>query len=132
MSSNPNLNLHFYDTKINHIINEIQKHAVPKISLPEMNKVSSEIHIASPLAGKMFDLVRNDFGRSPNYDPVNRLRADDLLPFCIKMWESSDPDFRSIMVVQLEDLNTGTCPQGRCVRCCQIIWPFFELLGKCV
>lgn len=60
--------------------------------------------------------------RERNYDPSNGLWADDLLA-SIVMWytKNKDLDTLPILIEQLSDvLQSGQCPQGRCIRLFQI------------
>ena len=87
------------DPKIQSLIEEIVHHKTPPISLEEFTQVNLEIRQKSALASNMFSRIYESFGSGSNIDNVNNLKVDDVLPFCIKMWETGDEDFRSIMVI---------------------------------
>ena len=86
------------------------------------------------------DMIISDFisygnGKGPNYDPTNNMSADDLLCICHDILFSDDKtaghidkkDFVEILCLQLDDMASGSCPQGRVARLASVV---FSFLGK--
>jgi hypothetical protein len=76
-------------------------------------------------AVKYFDAIANDCkgNRSNNYDASNNLYADDLLYICAKhlLNTLNSGDILDILIVQLQEISLGSCPQGRTHRLLQIV-----------
>lgn len=66
--------------------------------------------------------IIESMGTDANYDPTNRLNADDLVALS---WEfRENEDFAKELEVQLLDMRTGFCAQGRTHRFYQILQAF--------
>lgn len=61
-----------------------------------------------------FELRGKDKTSNGNWDPANNLFADDLLWLCCQ-----NKDAVQLLEIQLEDMVTGMCPQGRTTRLLQ-------------
>lgn len=62
---------------------------------------------------------------SSNYDSVNHLSAISLLAEIADCLETQqDSDIVRVLESQLEDMSTGSCPQGRTIRLYQIVQAF--------
>jgi len=60
--------------------------------------------------------------KSPNYDPVNKLYACDLLYLVYeKIYYDENDEYMDLLICQLEEMSTGMCPQGRTTRLIQIL-----------
>jgi len=78
-----------------------------------------------------FDIISKDHAThnrifsSPNFDSVNKLYACDLLYLCYeKVHIERNHDFLKELIIQLEGMTTGLCPQGRNTRLFQILVAF--------
>lgn len=67
--------------------------------------------------------IINDDGKTTNYDWTNNLRADDLLILISEDINISN-DFIDILKMKLTEMETGFCPQGRCIRLFQLYMSF--------
>jgi hypothetical protein len=94
------------------------------LSLDQKREKGRDIRtIADPLFDPMalhyLDVIINDIGTADNIDTTNNLVADDLLCLC---WEyRNNSDFMKELELQLLDMNTGFCPQGKTHRLFQIL-----------
>jgi hypothetical protein len=82
-----------------------------------------------------FNTIVRDFEQDnagPNYDPTNHLFAVDLLFLCSEICLFSAKDVSeeaSILTnIQLDEMSSGMCPQGRNTRLFQIVCSFSEYL----
>jgi hypothetical protein len=120
------LNTHSYDGRID--INQIPELGPLKLlSLEQKRDVGSQLitalrSIINPQALSYLTGIVNSMGTSANIDPTNNLIADDLIYLCWVYHQNSE--FISILEVQLMDMSTGFCPQGRTHRLFQSILPF--------
>lgn len=64
----------------------------------------------------------DSMGTNQNFDPTNNLTADDLLCLCSIYQENQE--FLTDFELQLIDMATGFCPQGRTHRLYQILLAF--------
>ena len=62
--------------------------------------------------------IISHIGCSPNYDPTNKVRAEDLLIYLGDFIDTED--YAVLINTQLEEISLGPCPQGRCTRLFQI------------
>jgi len=131
---------HNYDGKFNNSINIFEKDIlrVSRISKMDKLKAFSELQINlsnyknfSQNCKKCLNEIINSFlnyGRnekSKNYDPINKLYADDLLYLSYeKIIVEKNTDFTNILISQLEDMISGLCSQGRTTRLFQILFAF--------
>ena len=63
---------------------------------------------------------------SPNYDPSNKLWAEDVLYLCYEIHRGDslngrESDLLQILAEQLHDMSTGACPPGRTTRLFQVV-----------
>ncbi len=78
---------------------------------------------------KFFDLICNSIGNASNYDPSNKLYADDILYLCCELWDEikdseKGQDLLKTLASQLYDMRTGSCPPGRSTRLFQVYIAF--------
>lgn len=66
--------------------------------------------------------IIKDIGSIANVDNSNNLVAEDLLCLCVE--HQNNEEFMETLEAQLIDMNTGFCPQGRCIRLFQTILAF--------
>lgn len=111
---------HTYDGQLNQLpeLSEIQLLSI--IQKKERGQELLEL-IDQNKALYLRDIISN-MGSSVNFDPTNNLWADDLISLC---WVyRHNPYFITELEIQLTDMSTGFCPQGRTHRLYQIILPF--------
>lgn len=72
-----------------------------------------------------FQTLFNSIGTGANYDSTNDINADHLLYFCVyEILEKKDNDFVDLFIIQLNEMQSGMCPQGRTHRLIQILISF--------
>ena len=104
------LDTHTYDGKLdkkikcNEIFNEFIKKSRNILSINFLKKII------------------DDIGSNNNYDHTNDLNADDLLSLCSIL--KHNEDFLNELEIQLLDMQSGFCSQGRTHRLFQLILLF--------
>ena len=73
------------------------------------------------MAWNSLQIIVSRLGTMGNYDPTNKLSGDDLLYLVALRLSRNYEDFLPMLIVQLEDLSTGSCPQGVSHRLFQIL-----------
>ena len=114
------LNTHTYDGQIKNIlpnvmlcINEQKIRGNELLNVAKMNSIAMH-HLKC---------IVNNIGDPINIDTTNHLNADHLISLC---WLLKDnPYFMEELEIQLTDMQTGFCPQGRTHRLYQILILFF-------
>jgi hypothetical protein len=116
------MDTHFYDGKLSASIikdlNKISKYSDDK----KKDMISMLIEKVDVNASVNMLVIMNDIGKNSNYDNTNSLNAGDLLYLCSKY--SNNEDFIQELNIQLLDMNTGFCPQGRTHRLFQLLLAF--------
>jgi len=133
------LNTHFFDGKMGAMLKVIQPEIARAHNIPQKEKLQAfdkllavlRPHaLMTPAALRCFDAVYRDTVSHPgqthaanqNYDPVNKLHAEDLLYLLYeKVVEESSEEHAALLAVQLEEMATGLCPQGRTTRFLQVL-----------
>lgn len=127
---------HFYDGKLIERKEEIKNFLLKASGVTiESKRVSFGILKSKLLERPLFmgipvmfyDLLVN----SSAFDPTNQVKVDDLLYLCCLISENKNVninDFLGILIIQLEDMATGFCPQGQTTRLLQIVLSFQEFL----
>lgn len=125
------LDTHYYDGRLRE-----QKERVPDLSsivaipLEQKKNVLTSFRDTifsslSPTAQASLDIIVGSIGTAANYDPSNDLWVDDLLYLCSQRLFTSpsefNRDFLELLTVQLEEMQSGLCPQGRTHRLFQIL-----------
>ena len=113
------LNTHFYDGKITNEL-PIQKLMKEKQEYGQ-DLLDSCKHIDKK-AIKYLKTIVKDIGTPKNIDSTNKLNADDLL--CLCWMHRNNKDFIDELEIQLLDMATGFCPQGRTHRLYQLLLAF--------
>lgn len=113
------MDLHLYDYKINAEYSDISymdlgNRIMHFISLAR--KVYRHLTVAEYTM--LNRIVRAD-GSLDNHDKTNNIRADDML-ILIDIYVKITPDFVTDFRIQLNDMYTGMCSQGRAVRLYQL------------
>jgi hypothetical protein len=80
------------------------------------------INIFDNISIKYMDIIINSIGTSSNIDTSNGLIAGDLLTLC---WlYRHNTNFMNELNIQLKDMHSGSCPQGRTHRLFQLLLAF--------
>ncbi len=119
------LETHNYDGEI---INELPLNDIKLMSVGE-KKAAGNILIAkflgaNPQALQYLRMIVNDIGTSNNFDSTNNISCDDLIYLCSKY--KDDTVFIKELEIQLLDMSTGFCAQGRSHRLYQALLPFHD------
>lgn len=129
MENSDPLNTHSYDGKIdtNQLPDLI---SVRQLTLDQKKEKGLELISDAKLipmnhtSVSYLENIVKSMGTSSNIDTTNDLIADDLICLC---WiYRHNCDFMSILEVQLMDMSTGFCPQGRTHRLFQTLLAFAE------
>ncbi len=134
---------HTYDGQLHSIIKEVCGEGWPDVSVKDKQrefKELIEILTSSSYVGKLFAIstiisILGAIGKPANFDPSNKLSADDLLYQICLILEITNYDNETMPVVieQLADVITaGNCSQGRCTRLFQIYLPLRAALDTIV
>jgi hypothetical protein len=134
------LQTHTYDGKLKNVKQVLQQDISRASQVSKKEKLQAFVNLRlnltlykefTPKVKRCFDAIYNTFSQSGrvktsrNYDCTNDVYADDLLFLCYeKVFIEKDSDFARMLILQLEDMNTGLCPQGRTTRLLQILLIF--------
>lgn len=133
---------HTYDGQLKNRLAEI------KSFLDEASKMSKEEKLdrfyklksflkCNPQADTFLSGIIRDYetgNHGANHDPTNNIHAEDLLVLCFNLCfrSAKSPEIAeevsSLLSLQLEDMATGYCPQGRTTRLVQVVLSFSEFL----
>ena len=131
------LNTHYYDTQLKIQYQELvgkQDKNTEFLTIPWTKAmVFDEIHAALQKQTltpdslqrtvNMLNLLQKDDRN--NYDPLNNIHTIDILTrtwFFVRALPKED---QSYFFTQIEEIQDGTCPQGRTTRLFQIYYSFF-------
>ena len=120
---------HTYDGKLGNRKREIQKKLDAAKLIAQEEKINDlsvlEVFLkdsgASAQALSYFQRIA-DIQDENNYDPTNDLSATDLLWICSSVSDEERKNMAEILIVQLEDMSLGFCPQGRSTRLAQVVF----------
>ena len=118
------LNTHYYDTNIDPvIINSLTRHIA---TLSIVNKQAQLVALrhyfdSNPVAQLYFDTIVTQIAQSTNVDRHTTLAADDLL---LLLSQHVTTELITELAIQLADMSTGNCPQGRVYRLLQLVLAF--------
>lgn len=140
------LQTHTYDGKLKNVKQVLQSDISRVSQISKREKLQAFVNLRlnltlykefTPKVKRCFDTIYNTFSQSGrvktsrNYDCTNDVYADDLLFLCYeKVFVEKDSDFARMLILQLEDMNTGLCPQGRTTRLLQILLIFKDSTSK--
>lgn len=118
--------IHIYDGKLDETFAAFVR-SITKPVLTPLHRNALHQHFRqqlkdNPTQQKMLDMLLTD--RTGNRDVRNNLEGDVLIDLCLMLAYRS-PDFFSEFCIQLDDLVSGTCPQGRCTRMFQVLYAFY-------
>jgi len=143
------LNIHYYDGHLGSSIGTVRRWLTMAAATPRPSKIFAfqsflgcvSPFITMPHLSNLHTIIneyslRDRVEGSQNYDRANDLYADDLLYVCYlvfvdiqKMGDSEvKQSFLNALDLQLTDMSTGMCPQGRCTRLLQLLQPFYYVL----
>ena len=113
---------HRYDGQLNRKLLDVDH--VSSLSLNEKRHRGQELLSMVKLgcARPFLITIISDMGTCRNYDPSNNLWADDLI--CLGWNHRMNVDFIRELELQLLDMRTGFCPQGRTHRLFQTLLAF--------
>ena len=124
------INTHFFDGKLatldikkdidrSHLISEQEK-----LSLFDGLSQYMTSKYGSNFQGKVcLDSIIRGTSKPENYDPSNKLFAEDLLYLIAeKIIYEKNEEYGELLFTQLQDMLTGLCPQGRTTRLFQILY----------
>lgn len=127
------LDLHFYDGKINTVPHLTSEYDIHKLELG-YNKLLPMVPQDKQNIINNLNIIMNDyrrFGKSKqcsNYDPSNDCYACELLAICFDILfeqkHETEEDFKGLIKLfleQIDDMSTGICPPGRTTRLIQFI-----------
>lgn len=133
------LNTHFFDGKMAETTSIIHHDVERARGIPQKDKLQAFDKLLAvlrmdplwtPNAATCFSTVYQStisyfgqtHGANQNYDPANRLHADDLLYLLYeKIVEEGSAEHASLLAVQLDEMATGLCAQGRTTRFLQVL-----------
>jgi len=130
---------HSYDGKLSVTKLQLLEDISRASKIPKANKLNYFGHLRLELqkytlpqpAQGCFEAIFRTFSQQgrvrtgANYDPTNDLHADDLLYLCFeKIVTYQDKDFTQVFILQLTDMASGLCAQGRTTRLFQILLAF--------
>ena len=135
---------HSYDGKLASRKLEIDKHLTRAAKSGKEEKIAMFNRLLahlrtksgfSPQSEANLRTIIRDFTQDnagPNYDPTNNLFAIDLLWLCAELCfltSSEVADEVSMLInIQLEEMSSGMCAQGRTHRLFQVVASFSEYL----
>ena len=79
-------------------------------------------------------VIVNDYSKNANYDGTNDVKAEDILKVLAVIWQDVkfNKQYRKCFVdelsLQILDMKTGMCPQGRTIRLWQISEAYIDFL----
>lgn len=140
------LNTHYYDNKIDLGVEIVEK--LQECSLTEKKDVVSRFTLdilAMNVPEKdnasihFLNVMMNEWGLPSNFDNTNNIRAEDMLYICALEWNNISllpidemvtmrNDFSKEFFIQLSDVQSGPCAQGRATRLWQIAKAYLELI----
>lgn len=127
-----NLEVHSYDNKLNEEISIYQNLLTyaKNISTNQKNELflKFEEYLSDDLAKKYY-IILIDQNDNSNFDLINKLNSNDLLFLIIEYLEKQnfkDNSLIDILTIQLQDMATGFCSQGRSIRLFQIVKSLYE------
>ena len=122
--------VHLLDLEKKMFINEFVL-GVSAIDIPEKNNISLSF----------LNVIVRDWGTNSNFDNTNNFRAEEVLFVCALIWNNIKTlhldktekdklikDFCRELFIQLFDMQTGSCPQGRVTRLWQVAESFYEFI----
>lgn len=115
------LNTHYYDGKIEQSLIFHQHTLEEKIEKgKELYNIANNNFNQQSL--QYLKIMINHIGTDLNIDHTNNINADDLLCLC---WLHKDNDeFMKELELQLFDMASGNCSQGKCYRLYQLLIAF--------
>ena len=133
------LNTHYYDTQLKvqyKDLTNIQDSTTDFLTIPwtkdllfNQLETSLEAQVQTPRSKQstrnMLDLLKRDGDSHSNYDPLNDIHTIDILTRTWYYVRKLSPEDQSHFFTQIQEINDGSCPQGRTTRLFQIYYSFF-------
>jgi len=115
------MNTHDYDKRLTETIHRIREYPSTKTfdeSIKYIINITNSINY-SRKSEVMRTIHLFTMDRKNNFDPINNISVDELLPRLIEHIDKWEDKF--IVLEQLADVSShGSCPQGRCTRLVQL------------
>ena len=125
--------------KLVSIIDDIEKRSTTTTFVTEILKI--DVSEKTQISITFLNIIMNSWGTQANFDATNNLSADNLMYVCAFIWNELKKsecsklekvcdlvDFSRVFFLQCEDIQTGSCPQGRVARLWQVVAAFIEIL----
>lgn len=127
------LNTHYYDAKLGPDLEKLKNHIHRVQMVPKTEKLKAFAVMSASLsedANVYLGLIVSAYGTPANYDPSNSYHAEDVMYLCCELAMNSKIGivFIEELDIQLADIRSGGCPQGRTHRLLQILMAFEEFL----
>lgn len=129
------LNTHFFDGKLQELsslldsdIQRIRKEYPPEKKYTLLVELRDSLRAcgnSTVNTHRSFEIIFRD-GQTPsgggNYDPVNKLYADELLLLIAeRVVLEKNTEYLELLATQLDEMATGMCSQGRTTRLLQVL-----------
>ena len=139
---NISLETHDYDRYIGSIYHNLKK--IDDLNLSKPKKFLEVIENIENETENLKDIIEYEtcinvlklitYDVSNNYDSINNISVEDILP---RVWRFVEKyDDKSIFFEQLSDIWNGPCPQGRVTRFFQFYFPHIDerdpIFKKCL
>jgi hypothetical protein len=131
------LNTHFYDGQLGDRLREIEVHLQRACLIPKDRKLSAFDELDGMITKRgsarhnLHSVIQSyRHSTNANYDQSNRYDASDMLWLCYELIRTNRDDVLPILEMQLEDMSSGMCSQGRTHRLLQVVCPFQEFLKE--
>lgn len=133
------LNTHYYDRLLKEQFVELSKQQDANtdfLTIPwtkdllfseieaALEKQSSS-HRTKVSTRNMLELLKRDGDGNANYDPLNQIHTIDILTRTWYFIRNLPSVEQSYFFTQIQEINDGSCPQGRTTRLFQIYYSFF-------
>ncbi|MEO6068782.1 MAG: hypothetical protein ABIQ41_12480 [Gemmatimonadales bacterium] len=117
------MNAHAYDGKLSLTLLPIIELTLEEKRLRGLELIEAvKTKNINPIAISFLRRIVKAIGTAANKDNSNNLCADDLI--CLCWYHRENSDFLAELEIQLLDMRTGFCPQGRTHRLFQILLPY--------
>lgn len=121
-----NTELHSYDTRLGEYTPLKTENEVIELELERLTNYFT----LSPKAVEILKILIRDMGTPANEDNINGVNVDNMLrdiyilgKTYYELTSEISPQ-SSVLSEQLEEMSSGMCPQGRCIRLYQVILTF--------
>lgn len=120
------LNTHYYDgefRKFQSLIKNVDQSFVDCLNEIKVESFNVDDESIKKNVLKVIDILL--INRQANYDPINDIHMEDLLPYVWSQIKNFDQSGKNVFFEQFADILSGSCPQGRITR----IWQFCFMIN---